>query len=99
MMRRPPRSTLLPYTTLFRSYHAWHARRRAPGSKLARRATAMAGLSLAQMALGIVTLLLAVPLWAGLAHQVFAMAVLSMRSGEHTAELQSRQHLVCRLFP
>jgi heme a synthase len=33
---------------------------------------------LAQMALGIVTLLLAVPLWAGLAHQVFAMAVLAM---------------------
>ncbi len=33
---------------------------------------------LAQMTLGIVTLLLAVPLWAGLAHQVFAMAVLAM---------------------
>jgi heme A synthase len=30
------------------------------------------------MALGIVTLLLAVPLWAGLAHQVLAMAVLAM---------------------
>jgi cytochrome c oxidase assembly protein subunit 15 len=30
------------------------------------------------MVLGIVTLLLAVPLWAGLAHQVFAMAVLGM---------------------
>jgi cytochrome c oxidase assembly protein subunit 15 len=59
-------------------YHAWDARRRVPESKLARRATAMAGLSLAQMTLGIVTLILAVPLWAGLAHQVFAMVVLAM---------------------
>src|SRR2546430_3433912 len=25
MIRRPPRSTLFPYTTLFRSHHAWHA--------------------------------------------------------------------------
>jgi heme a synthase len=33
---------------------------------------------LAQMVLGIATLLLVVPLWAGLAHQVFAMAVLAM---------------------
>jgi cytochrome c oxidase assembly protein subunit 15 len=38
----------------------------------------MAGLTLAQMVLGIVTLLLVVPLWAGLAHQVFAMVVLAM---------------------
>jgi heme a synthase len=35
-------------------------------------------LILSQVALGIVTLLLAVPLWAGLAHQIFAMAVLAM---------------------
>jgi cytochrome c oxidase assembly protein subunit 15 len=62
----------------FALYHAWDARRAKPESKLARRATAIAGLSLAQMALGIVTLLLAVPLWAGLAHQVFAMIVLAM---------------------
>src|SRR5689334_23657906 len=27
MIRRPPRSTLFPYTTLFRSQHDWHARR------------------------------------------------------------------------
>lgn len=42
------------------------------------RARALALLVLAQAALGIVTLLLVVPLWAGLAHQVFAMAVLAM---------------------
>ena len=62
----------------FALWHAWTLRRMAPGSKAAKRATAMAGLTLAQMVLGIVTLVLVVPLWAGLAHQVFAMAVLAM---------------------
>jgi len=62
----------------FALWHAWEMRRKARESKVARRATALAGLTLAQMVLGIVTLLLVVPLWAGLAHQVFAMAVLGM---------------------
>jgi cytochrome c oxidase assembly protein subunit 15 len=62
----------------FALWHAWTLRRQATGSKAARSATAMAGLTLGQMVLGIVTLLLAVPLWAGLAHQVFAMGVLMM---------------------
>jgi heme a synthase len=59
-------------------WHAWVARRMAAGSRFAARATALAGLTLAQMTLGIVTLLLFVPLWAGLAHQIFAMVVLAM---------------------
>lgn len=59
-------------------WHAWAMRRALPGAKAARRATALAGLTLAQMALGIVTLVLVVPLWAGLAHQVLAMGVLAM---------------------
>ncbi len=59
-------------------WHAWTVHRLAPATKAARRAAAMAGLTLAQMVLGIVTLLLVVPLWAGLAHQVFAMVVLAM---------------------
>jgi len=62
----------------FALWHAWDAHRSAPGSGYARRATAVAGLTLAQMVLGIVTLVLVVPLWAGLAHQVFAMVVLGM---------------------
>lgn len=62
----------------FALWHAWAARREAAGSRYASRAMALAGLSLAQMVLGIVTLLLVVPLWAGLAHQVFAMIVLAM---------------------
>lgn len=62
----------------FALWHAFDLRRRAPGSKAGRRANALAGLTLGQMALGIATLLLVVPLWAGLAHQVFAMLVLGM---------------------
>jgi len=62
----------------FALWHAWTARREAAGSRYAARATALAGLSVSQMVLGIVTLLLAVPLWAGLAHQVFAMVILAM---------------------
>jgi heme a synthase len=57
----------------------WHAVslwRAAPGSAAASRAGALAALCLGQAALGVVTLLLAVPLWAGLAHQLLAMAVL-----------------------
>jgi cytochrome c oxidase assembly protein subunit 15 len=63
---------------LFALWQAWTLRRRAPGSSAARSATGLAAMALAQMGLGIVTLLLVVPLWAGLAHQLFAMAILVM---------------------
>lgn len=70
---------LLAYALVaFALWHAWRSRRLSSGTGVARRATGMAALVLAQMVLGIVTLLLVVPLWAGLAHQVFAMAVLAM---------------------
>jgi cytochrome c oxidase assembly protein subunit 15 len=59
-------------------WHAFAAWRAAPGSVRARRAGALAALSLAQAALGVVTLVLVVPLWAGLAHQLLAMAVLAL---------------------
>lgn len=58
----------------FAFWHAWSL----AGTAAFGRAWVLAGLTLAQMVLGIVTLLLVVPLWAGLAHQVFAMAVLGM---------------------
>jgi cytochrome c oxidase assembly protein subunit 15 len=48
-----------------------------PG-KASRRAFALAGLTAAQAGIGIVTLILIVPLWAGLLHQAFAMIVLGM---------------------
>ncbi len=47
-----------------------------PGSKAMRRAFHFAGIVTMQLALGIVTLLLVVPLWAALLHQAFAMVVL-----------------------
>jgi cytochrome c oxidase assembly protein subunit 15 len=59
-------------------WHAWSLSRRAAGSAAARRARMIGGLAVAQMTLGIMTLVLEVPLWAGLSHQVFAMVVLGM---------------------
>jgi cytochrome c oxidase assembly protein subunit 15 len=59
----------------------WHMvslRKAAPGSGGAKRATAILGLTLSQAVLGIVTLLLVVPLWAGLAHQALGFLVLAM---------------------
>src|SRR2546429_3717383 len=75
MIRRPPRSTLFPYTTLFRS-----------------------GVIAGSLSLGSVIAL------ATLAQRVYAPVVdlgsvrINMRSEEHTSELQSRLHLVCRLL-
>jgi cytochrome c oxidase assembly protein subunit 15 len=62
----------------FALWQVLNLRRSAPGSGAAKRATAIAGLVLAQSALGIVTLLLVVPLWAGLAHQALGFTVLAM---------------------
>jgi heme a synthase len=59
-------------------WNLWDIRRSAASSSAAKRATALAGLMFAQSVLGIITLLLAVPLWAGLAHQALAMLVLIM---------------------
>src|SRR2546429_5966090 len=67
MIRRPPRSTLFPYTTLFRS----------PAMcRPSRRAMFMAGVPMKRA----------------------AKVVAGWRSEEHTSELQSRLHLVCRLL-
>src|SRR2546429_3627527 len=68
MIRRPPRSTLFPYTTLFRSVVAQ-------------------GPSKSSGALSSKTA--AMPSWDSAADR---------RSEEHTSELQSRLHLVCRLL-
>src|SRR5258708_30947636 len=66
MIRRPPRSTLFPYTTLFRS-----GIRGVVESDLA----ALAG-----------------------RHQRYWKSIPQVRSEEHTSELQSPDHLVCRLL-
>src|SRR5256884_7179461 len=78
MIRRPPRSTLFPYTTLFRSLAQilgrarLHARRNFLGEQFEQKV--------------------------GHREQVAGALVLFSRSEEHTSELQSRLHLVCRLL-
>src|SRR2546429_6570532 len=84
MIRRPPRSTLFPYTTLFRSLGA---------------AWILDGLEI-QIVATVGTVLQD----KGTLHLTAAQVGLlgsvrcSVRSEEHTSELQSRLHLVCRLL-
>src|SRR2546429_6407836 len=77
MIRRPPRSTLFPYTTLFRSIQIAQGNPRAAAARLAdlegRAPAADVGLA-------------------------YALTGRADRSEEHTSELQSRLHLVCRLL-
>ncbi len=54
-------------------------------SAAARRATAIAGLTAMQALIGITTLILVVPLWAGLLHQAFAMIVLGLAAAHEQA--------------
>src|SRR2546429_2171748 len=71
MIRRPPRSTLFPYTTLFRSL-------RAAGHLVGGQQSAHLLEAVGQF--------------------LQALADGFLRSEEHTSELQSRLHLVCRLL-
>src|SRR2546422_2037418 len=86
MIRRPPRSTLFPYTTLFRSLTNNYFK--ANPSKLR-----LKGRDRRQEVTGIVVNEFP-NLPRGYVRQVRAM----IRSEEHTSELQSRLHLVCRLL-
>src|SRR3712207_7424519 len=88
MIRRPPRSTLFPYTTLFRSTAERPPRRR-PGGAARRRHPARPGGRRPGHAVR------GGP--AGVRHRR-AARVAGGRSEEHTSELQSRQYLVCRLL-
>jgi cytochrome c oxidase assembly protein subunit 15 len=58
--------------------HALHARAPTLGKRAARRADLLAALVVVQAGLGITTLILVVPLWAAMAHQATAMAVLGV---------------------
>src|SRR5215208_8104353 len=73
MIRRPPRSTLFPYTTLFRPRHP-RAHRRPPRRHAGERHHVRAP------------------------RRRSAVPRAGQRSEEHTSELQSRGHLVCRLL-
>src|SRR5688572_31579156 len=90
MIRRPPISTLFPYTTLFRSGSAIDTRLdRALHRRLSRPVTRAA------IALGITPNQISVTsLLVGLA----AACCFWIRSEEHTSELQSQSNLVCRLL-
>jgi cytochrome c oxidase assembly protein subunit 15 len=72
---------------LVQALYAWRV---AAGSRAMRRAIAIAGLAAMQAAIGIVTLLLVIPLWAGLLHQAFAMIVLGMAVVHAQALSQAR---------
>src|SRR3712207_8556053 len=90
MIRRPPRSTLFPYTTLFRS----RAPRRRPRGARARSTPAKdrgTGWASASRSAAHSRRRVA-------ACSVAACSVAVARSEEHTSELQSRQYLVCRLL-
>src|SRR3712207_7654598 len=93
MIRRPPRSTLFPYTTLFRSRAA--LRRRCRDERGGGGGAAVSAGRPARQAPG-----------AGLGEHVKTWELIRpqrwkvhpCRSEEHTSELQSRQYLVCRLL-
>src|SRR3712207_7157960 len=95
MIRRPPRSTLFPYTTLFRSGEEVVdlALRTRSVHVSAGLGAALAGV-LADHWIGIVGVLA----WIAMANTKPAPTKISPRSEEHTSELQSRQYLVCRLL-
>src|SRR3712207_7469620 len=91
MIRRPPRSTLFPYTTLFRSDRARLLRQGPPAVRPRARADvprALRRAGLARRPRGV-----AGDLRGGRLQHAGAD-----RSEEHTSELQSRQYLVCRLL-
>src|SRR3712207_8502214 len=87
MIRRPPRSTLFPYTTLFRSL--LHA------SSVAREGEAVLLIGSPGAGKSDLVLRLIREGWRLVADDQVA---LQARSEEHTSELQSRQYLVCRLL-
>src|SRR3712207_8284915 len=95
MIRRPPRSTLFPYTTLFRSGVALLART-AAGDMYPpeRRARGIALVLFGAVFGAILGPLVFSPLLSGRDLDGDSLA----RSEEHTSELQSRQYLVCRLL-
>src|SRR3712207_8131182 len=96
MIRRPPRSTLFPYTTLFRSLEAENARLRRAVADLT-----LEEVILKEAASGNFWAPRVVGPASSMSRQSWASRSglpAGCRSEEHTSELQSRQYLVCRLL-
>src|SRR3712207_7296287 len=91
MIRRPPRSTLFPYTTLFRSAPIQHEVFQSPGGGVA-----MAMYNLDESIRDFARASMNYGLQRG--YPVYLSTKNTIRSEEHTSELQSRQYLVCRLL-
>src|SRR3712207_8305202 len=87
MIRRPPRSTLFPYTTLFRSY----TRVLSTGGNCASAETFQL---IRRLRTGSQNL----PRRRNSSRTSSRFSAVILRSEEHTSELQSRQYLVCRLL-
>src|SRR3712207_6895469 len=93
MIRRPPRSTLFPYTTLFRSLNwgAGDAGRSAARVLFENESEDLSPARGARLFVSSVD--------PSLSRRAAALrGILGARSEEHTSELQSRQYLVCRLL-
>src|SRR2546430_13478151 len=86
MIRRPPRSTLFPYTTLFRSRVAGNEMDDAIMQYLKRKYNLLIGERAAEQ----------IKIEVGSAYPLDKP--LTMRSEEHTSELQSQSNIVCRLL-
>src|SRR3712207_8669781 len=94
MMRRPPRSTLFPYTTLFRSLHLDCGSTTLQEDDMLK-TSITTGLAIAVVALGSA---LAQDRPPSGASPSSTAGQDQGRTEEHTSELQSRQYLVCRLL-
>src|SRR3712207_7881123 len=94
MIRRPPRSTLFPSTTLFRS--AWLRSRSATTVGGAEPLGGLALLAPLRPRSGLDVR--ALPARNCLGEPIRGILAKAARSEEHTSELQSRQYLVCRLL-
>src|SRR3712207_9022400 len=95
MIRRPPRSTLFPYTTLSRSARLRGVRNLGYAHELAERLKADLKHPMRRLSRGNKQ---KIGLIQAMFHKPPLLILDEPRSEEHTSELQSRQYLVCRLL-